>query len=195
MAGGVITVIIRIIGGGAVLVALLAFSFSTVLAVALHGDGLGTLGSYDWQAVRFTIWQALASTGLSVGIAVPVARALARQDFKGRSLLITLLGAPFILPVIVGVLGLLAVFGRAGWISQGLDLFGLDRLSIYGPTGVILAHVFFNLPLATRFILQGWASIPPDRFRVADSLGAQPWTQFQLIEWPCYVPCYLVPFF
>ena len=184
MAGGVIAVIIRIIGGGAVLVALLAFSFSTVLAVALHGDGLGALGSYDWQAVRFTIWQALASTGLSVGIAVPVARALARQDFKGRSLLITLLGAPFILPVIVGVLGLLAVFGRAGWISQGLDLFGLDRLSIYGPTGVILAHVFFNLPLATRFILQGWASIPPDRFRVADSLGAQPWTQFQLIEWP-----------
>ena len=156
MAGGVIALVIRIIGGGAVLVVLLAFSFSTVLAVALHGDGLGALGSYDWQAVRFTIWQALASAGLSVSIAVPVARALARQDFKGRSLLITLLGAPFILPVIVGVLGLLAVFGRAGWISQGLDLFGLDRLSIYGPAGIILAHVFFNLPLATRFILQGF---------------------------------------
>jgi len=42
---------------------------------------------------------------------VPVARALARRRFVGRGLLVTLLGAPFILPVIVAVLGLLAVFG------------------------------------------------------------------------------------
>ena len=48
-------------------------------------------------------------------LAVPVARALARRRFPGRGLLVTLLGAPFLLPVIVALLGLLAVFGRAGW--------------------------------------------------------------------------------
>ena len=74
-----------------------------------------------------------------------------------RGLLITLMGAPFILPVIVAVLGLLAVFGRAGIFNSALVWAGLEPVSIYGLHGVVLAHVFFNLPLATRLILQGLA--------------------------------------
>jgi ABC-type glycerol-3-phosphate transport system permease component len=57
---------------------------------------------------------------VSVALAVPVARALARRRFPGRALLITLMGAPFLLPVIVAVLGLLAVFGRGGVLNTGL---------------------------------------------------------------------------
>ena len=184
MADRIIAIILRIILGGAVLAALLLFSIGTAVAVATQGLGLGRLGVADWSAIRFTLWQACLSAGLSVTIAIPVARALARQNFLGRQALITLLGAPFILPVIVGVLGLLAVFGRAGWISDVLTWTGFAKLSIYGAPGVILAHVFFNLPLATRFLLQGWSTVPSERFRVVQSLAASPWAYFRLIEWP-----------
>jgi thiamine transport system permease protein len=175
---------LRIVLGGAVLIALLLFSLGTALVVGLQGRGLAALNSADWSAVKFTLWQASLSAVLSTAMAIPVARALARQSFPGRQALITLLGAPFILPVIVGVLGLLAVFGRAGWISAALDWAGFAKLSIYGAPGVILAHVFFNLPLVTRLLLQAWTAIPAERFRVAESLGATPWAYFRLIEWP-----------
>ena len=92
-----------------------------------------------------------------------------------------LLGAPFILPVIVAVLGLLAVFGRNGLMNAALSFLGLPEVSIYGLGGVVLAHVFFNLPLAIRFILQGWMRIPAERFRLAASLNAP---VGRLLEWP-----------
>ena len=167
-----------------VLTTLLVFSFGTALAVAVRGQGLGTLELADLLAIRFTLFQAFISTILSVGLSVPVARALSRQAFIGRRALITLLGAPFILPVLVGVLGLLAVYGRSGWFNDLFSFFGLGRLSIYGAPGVILAHVFFNLPLATRLLLQSWSAIPAERFRLTDSLGAKPRVSFYLIEWP-----------
>lgn len=153
----------------AILVA--ALVLGTLLAVILRAEVGRGLGPSDWAAVRFTVLQALVSAVLSVALAVPVARALARRRFVGRGALVTLLGAPFILPVIVAVLGLLAVFGRNGWVSQMLGLVGLPPLSIYGFHGVVLAHVFFNLPLATRLVLQGWQDIPAERFRLAAQLG------------------------
>ncbi len=54
-----------------------------------------------------------------------MARALARRRFPGRGALIALMGAPFLLPVIVAVLGLLAVFGRSGWVNGALSALGL----------------------------------------------------------------------
>ncbi|GLQ35294.1 thiamine/thiamine pyrophosphate ABC transporter permease ThiP [Amylibacter marinus] len=89
----------------------------------------------------------------------------------GRSFILTLLGAPFILPSIVAVLGLIAVWGRAGYINSFLEAISQDRIDIYGFGGVVLAHIFFNIPLATRLILQGWMSIPAEHFRVAAQLG------------------------
>ncbi len=155
--------------GAAALVA--ALTLGTVLAVALRAEGWAGLTPSDWAAVRFTLLQALLSAAISVALAVPVARALARRRFRGRSLLVTLLGAPFILPVIVAILGLLAVFGRNGLFSYLFGTIGLPAIDIYGLHGVVLAHVFFNLPLATRLILQGWLAIPAERFRLAASLG------------------------
>ena len=156
----------------------------TLLAVALRAEPGRGLGPADWAAVRFTFLQAALSACFSVALAVPVARALARRDFPGRALLITLMGAPFILPVIVAVLGLLAVFGRGGWISAGLSALGIAPLQIYGLHGVVLAHVFFNLPLATRLILQGWHAIPAERFRLAAQLGCGPGDIRRLLERP-----------
>ncbi|HQU68387.1 MAG TPA: thiamine/thiamine pyrophosphate ABC transporter permease ThiP, partial [Albidovulum sp.] len=136
--------------------------------------GAGWAGAADWAALRFTVLQAALSALLSVACAIPVARALARRRFPGRGILITLLGAPFILPVIVAVMGLLAIFGRAGALNGILGTFGIEPLSIYGLKGVVLAHVFLNLPLAVRLILQGWLAIPAERFRLGAALGFGP---------------------
>lgn len=160
--------------GGSVAALLLLLTLGTLLAVLWRAETVVALGPADWAAVRFTLVQALLSAGLSVALAIPVARALARRQFRGRALLITLLGAPFLLPVIVAVLGLLAVFGRSGVLSTLLGWFGLPPVQIYGFHGVILAHVFFNLPLATRLILQGWLAIPAERFRLAAALSFGP---------------------
>ena len=145
---------------------------------------LGGLGAADYAAIRFSLWQAVLSATISVVLAIPVARALARRQFPLRGALITLLGAPFILPVIVAVLGLLAAFGQSGIVSQLLQAVGLPPLSIYGLHGVVLAHVFFNLPLATRLILQGWLAIPAERFRLAATLNLPPSAMLRLIEGP-----------
>lgn len=159
----------------------LVLTLGTLAAVGWRAEWGGGLSPADWAAIRFTVTQALVSAAISVTCAIPVARALARRRFAGRKVLITLLGAPFLLPVIVAIFGLLAVFGRGGLINEALGLFGLSPVSIYGFHGVVLAHVFFNLPLATRLILQGWLSIPAERFRLAATLNAP---VGRLLEWP-----------
>ena len=113
----------------------------------------------------------MLSAVVSCLAAIPVARALARRRFWGRSMFIALLGAPFILPVVVAVMGLLAIFGRSGWINGALEGIGAGTIEIYGLVGVVLAHVFLNLPLATRLLLQGWLAIPSERIRLAQSLN------------------------
>lgn len=152
---------------------LLALVAAPLLAVASKGIRFD-LGPADWAAVRFTLLQAALSAGLSTILAIPVARALARRRFHGRQALITLMGAPFLLPAVVAVLGLLAVFGRSGVMNDLGAALGLPVMSIYGLHGVVLAHLFLNLPLAVRMILQGWQAIPSERFRLAASLGFGP---------------------
>lgn len=160
--------------GAAVAVLVLCATLLPLGAVFLRAEEASGLRAADWAAIRFTLLQAALSAFFSVLLAIPVARALARRNFTGRRAVITLMGAPFVLPVIVAVMGLLAVFGRNGFVSHALAVFGLPPIEIYGLHGVVLAHVFFNLPLATRLILHGWLAIPSERFRLARSLGFSP---------------------
>ena len=147
-------------------VLLLGVVVAPLVAVAWRGTGLA-LGPADWAAVRFTLLQAAVSAALATALAVPVARAIARRSFPGRGFLITLLGAPFLLPAVVAVLGLLAVFGRSGIVNQMLNALGLPPVSIFGLQGVVIVHVFLNLPLAIRMILHGWLAVPAARLRLA----------------------------
>ena len=167
----------------ALAVLLLALVAAPLLAVGWRGAGL-SLGPADWAAVRFSLTQALLSAVFSTLLAIPVARALARRRFPGRAVLITLMGAPFLLPAVVAVLGLLAVFGRSGLLNQALTALGLPVISIYGLHGVVVAHIFLNLPLATRMILQGWLALPSERVRLAQSLGFGPRETFRHLEGP-----------
>ena len=174
------------LGGGALLL-VAGLTLGPIGALAWRaepGQGSGVFGAADWAALRFTLLQSLLSATVSVALALPAARALARRRFPGRDLAVSLLGAPFLLPAIVVVFGVVAIWGRAGLVSQGLGAVGLAPLSIYGLPGVVLAHVFFNLPLATRLILQGWGTIPPEQFRLAAQLGFGPRDVFRRIELP-----------
>ena len=170
--------------GGLAAGVILALTLGTITAVLTRAEGAFALAAGDLAAIRFTVTQAVLSAVLSCALAVPVARALARRRFVGRAVLVTLMGAPFILPVIVAVLGLVMVFGRAGWVSTALGTLGLPPMNIYGLHGVVLAHVFFNLPLATRLILQGWLAIPAERFRLAATLDMAPRDIARQLEWP-----------
>jgi len=172
------------VSGLAALLFVALLALGPLVALGFKADTATGLTSADWSAVRFTILQATLSAILSVVLAIPVARALARRKFLGRGALVTLLGAPFILPVIVAVLGLLAIWGRSGLVSKLMMSVGADRISIYGLAGVLLAHVFFNLPLVTRLILQGWGRIPTEHFRLAAQLEMRPTDVFKQLEWP-----------
>jgi thiamine transport system permease protein len=172
MAQRAVSISLRLTSGAAALL-VVVLTLGTLATVGWRAVPRGGLSAADLSAIRFTVWQAVLSAVFSIALAIPTARALARRKFPGRGVLVTLLGAPFLLPVIVAVLGLLAVFGRGGILNTALGQFGIDPVSIYGLWGVVLAHVFFNLPLATRLILQGWVEIPSERFRLAATLNAR----------------------
>jgi thiamine transport system permease protein len=142
--------------------------------------------SYTLRVLRFTVLQALLSTILSLLFALPVARAFARRNrFPGRALLLHLMGLPLVLPVIVAVFGIAAVWGQNGPVSGMLETFGLPGLSpLYGLSGILIAHVFFNMPLAVRLLLDAWNAIPGETWRLAGQLGMPPRAIIRLIELP-----------
>ena len=170
--------------GGLALGIVLALTLGALVVVASRAVEVSGLTTPDLRALRFTLVQAFLSALISVGLAIPLARALARRRFPGRDLLTTLLGAPFLLPVIVAIVGVIAVWGRSGWVSDTLVWLGFSPINVYGMPGVLIAHVFFNLPLAARLILQGYAALPAERWRVAAQLGLEGRALFRLLEWP-----------
>jgi thiamine transport system permease protein len=81
-------------------------------------------------------------------------------------------------------LGLILVFGNNGVINNILNFFGFEPFKIYGFWGVILAHVFFNLPLAIRIILQGLNDVPGEQYRLILSLKLSLSQKFFALDWP-----------
>ncbi len=164
---------------------LLVGSIVAAAIVALMVAGGGSASEWPslnepllWSAVRFTLLQATLSTLLSIVLAVPVARALSRRaTFTGRRAIIFLLTIPLALPALVAVLGLVAVFGRAGWL-------GGIAPNIYGLTGILIAHVYFNLPFAALLLLARLDAIPGESWRLASQLGFPASAVFRQIEWP-----------
>ena len=162
-----------------------------IAVVALLGattttQAAAVFDSYTWHVLRFTVYQALLSTGLSLVLALPVTRALARRrHFPGRPMIIRLFGLPLVLPVIVAVFGIVAVWGHNGAISRTLIEFGMPGFApLYGLSGILIAHTFFNMPLAVRMLLPVWESIPGESWRLASQLGMSSSQVFRLIELP-----------
>ncbi|MEI3852358.1 thiamine/thiamine pyrophosphate ABC transporter permease ThiP [Ensifer sp. CCNWLY38] len=178
-----------VVAGAFCLGAFLLFVGLAIAALLAQTGGTdeGTLfDAYIWRVTRFTLLQASLSTLLSVLFAIPVARALARRpQFFGRIWLLRLMALPLGLPVLVGALGLIEIWGRQGFLNSGLRWLGLEQsISIYGLFGILLAHVFFNMPLAARLFLAGLERIPAEYWRSAANLGMPSRALFRFIEWP-----------
>ncbi|KXG85704.1 thiamine/thiamine pyrophosphate ABC transporter permease ThiP [Agrobacterium bohemicum] len=180
----------RFIYSGAVAFAAVLLFMGLAVAALLSFDAgassAALFDTYTLRILRFTLWQASLSTMISLVLGLPVALALARQrDFPGRIWIVRLMAVPMGLPVIVGALGIIAIWGRQGVLNTALLTLGADQpFSIYGLSGILIAHVFFNLPLAVRFFLAGLERVPDEYWRMSASLGLGPVSTFRFIEWP-----------
>jgi thiamine transport system permease protein len=153
----------------------LAAGLIPVLWLGLSQGGKG-LDAYTIRILMFTLWQSALSTVLSLLLGVPAAIALARRTFWGRSALVSLLALPMALPQIVVVLGLIGLFGAEGWLAGLWPLYGL--------TGILLAHVFFNAALVARMTLTALQSIPAEQLRVASQLNLTDLQHLRFIDAP-----------
>jgi thiamine transport system permease protein len=157
----------------------LATSFDSPSAMSLFEP-------YILGILRFTLMQATLSAVLSAALAIPVARALAkRQHFPGRELLLKLFAVPLGLPQLIAVLGIISVYGKEGLLNDLLAAAALPLLpAVFGLKGILLAHVFFNFPMAVRFLLARLETVPQENWRLAASLGFRPVDYFRHLEWP-----------
>lgn len=176
------------IGAGALALTLLAAFCLVAFAMLLSSGVRSNWPPLDYllRVFLFTIEQAVLSTILSVLPAIPVAMAMARRPvFPGRPLVVALMILPIGLPVLPAVFGLLEIWGRTGLVNDLLSRLGFTgKLSIYGLQGILLAHVFFNMPLAARLLLKALERVPRDEWRLAASLGLPRGSLFRLVEWP-----------
>lgn len=138
---------------------------------------------YLRHVTLFSLQQALLSTFLAVVFAIPVAVAIFHRSFWGKSILLKICAMTLVLPVLVGVFGLLSLYGNQGFITQGFQTLGVQAWNIYGLKGILLAHVFFNLPFCVQLFVQALSQIPSNQIRLSRQLGLSPWHHFRFNEW------------
>ena len=181
----------RAVAAGIVALAFIVIAAATpMLALVAIAPALPDLGSnyldFVWAITKFTLLQAGLSTVLSLVLAVPLARALARQTtMPGRHIILRLLALPLALPALVVVLGIVEVWGRQGWVSTVLQATGMSGpLNIYGLPGILIAHIFFNMALSARLLVASLEQIPPENWRLAAQLSFTSRHVFRHVEWP-----------
>ncbi|MFD7440661.1 ABC transporter permease [Streptomyces sp. NPDC059909] len=135
------------------------------------------------DVVWFTAWQALASTGLTLLLALPGAYVFARFDFPGKQLLRAVVTVPFVLPTVVVGTAFLALLGRGGLLDE---LWGV-RLDTT-VWAILLAHVFFNYAVVVRTVGGLWAQFDPRQEEAARVLGAGRFAAWRRVTLPALTP-------
>jgi thiamine transport system permease protein len=125
------------------------------------------------------VWQATASTLLTLLLAMPAAYVFARFDFPGKRLALALIVVPFVLPTVVVGTAFLALLGPSGALE--LDLTN----TIWAILG---AHVFFNYAVVVRTVGTLWERIDPDIEDAARVLGASRLRTFTHVTLPLLRP-------
>lgn len=137
--------------------------------------------SYIQQILLFSIQQAGLSALFSILLAIPIARAVHfMPQLPGRQAFLRLCLLSFIMPTLVLVTGLVALLGRSGYLTP---LLGEDW-NLYGLNGILIAHIYLNMPLAVRVLSQQLSHIPDTSWRLAQQLKLSPWQNFIKVEWP-----------
>ena len=168
-----------------------AYPVAAIVARGLKVDGawqLGRIGDVLAQSdVRhvlwFTTWQALASTGLTLLVALPGAYVFARFDFPGKQVLRAVVTVPFVLPTVVVGTAFLALVGRGGLFDE---LWGL-RLDTT-VWAILLAHVFFNYAVVVRTVGGLWWQLDPRQEEAARMLGASRARAWRQVTLPALAP-------
>ncbi len=153
------------------------YPLAAIVGRGLRGDGDSALDvltdPLTREVVWFTVWQALASTLLTIALALPAAYVLGRYRFRGRGLVSAVVVVPFVLPTVVVALAFLALLPD-----------GLDR----GWAAILVAHAFFNVAVVVRIVGTFWANLDPRVSEAAATLGAAPAARFREITVPLLAP-------
>jgi sulfate transport system permease protein len=184
-------------GARAARFALLAISFGflsllllaplgAVLAQAFangFGGWLSSLADADTIAsIRLTLLTAAIVVPVNTLFGIAAAWAIARFEFRGKSLLVTLIDLPLAISPVVAGLVLVFLFGAHGWFGGWLIERGLGV--IFAVPGIVLATIFISFPYVARELIPLMQQQGSDDEIAALSLGARPWTTFVRITLP-----------
>jgi len=150
---------------------------------------------YTLRILWFTLFQAVLSTLFSLLLGLPGAYLLSMYTFPGRKLIRAASGVPFVLPPILVVLGFVIFFGNSGILNtllmQVFDQAEPPLRVLYSLKAIILAHGFYNFPIALRLIASLWQQLPPSQEWAAQTLGAPRRRLFFTITLPQLMPAIL----
>ena len=127
--------------------------------------------------VWFTLWQAVASTALTLVIGLPAASIVARLSPRRQRLVRALVTVPFVLPTVLVAGAFTEVFAVTGLDEGALRL----RHTVWA---ILIAHVFFNYAVVVRTVGAFWSGLDPRMEEAARSLGATAWAAFREVTLP-----------
>ncbi|HET9653580.1 MAG TPA: sulfate ABC transporter permease subunit CysW [Usitatibacter sp.] len=124
-------------------------------------------------AVRLTLVAAAIAVPANLAFGIAAAWAIAKFDFRGKSVLVTLIDLPFsVSPVVSGLIYVL-VFGAQGWLGPTLG--GWDTKIVFAVPGIVLATVFVTFPFVARELIPLMQAQGREEEEAAALLGASGW--------------------
>ena len=152
----------------------LAFLTLPIVAIFVHtspGDLISSLGEQDARdALWLSLKTSLAALAIIVIVGTPAAYLLATREFRGRSVVVTLIELPLVLPPAVAGIALLASFGPEGLFGSALDDAGIQL--VLETAGVIVALTFVAAPFYLRQAQEAFAAVDRNLLDAARTLGA-----------------------
>ncbi|MEK8051412.1 sulfate ABC transporter permease subunit CysW [Ideonella sp. DXS22W] len=134
------------------------------------------------SAIWLTLIAAAISVPLNLVFGVAASWAIAKFEFRGKSLLLTLIDLPFsVSPVIAGLIYML-VFGLQGWFGPWLQAH--DLKVIFAVPGIVLATVFITFPFVARELIPLMQAQGREQEEAAVVLGASGWQVFRRVTLP-----------
>jgi len=134
------------------------------------------------SAIRLSLLAAGISVPLNLVFGVAAAWTVARFQFKGKSVLVTLIDIPFAVSPVVSGLVFVLMFGAQGWFGSWLG--DHDIRIIFAVPGIILATTFVTFPFVARELIPLMQSQGSDEEEAALTLGASGWQMFFKITLP-----------
>ena len=158
----------------------------SVFSEALHKGWVYYLNAIvepdTWSAIQLTLLAAAIAVPLNLIFGVAASWAIAKFDFRGKHLLITLIDLPFsVSPVIAGLIFVL-VFGAQGWFGGWLSEH--DIKIIFAVPGIILATIFVTFPFVARELIPLMEAQGREEEEAATVLGASGWQTFWHVTLP-----------